>query len=179
LDIDAAARLRQTPEWQPSCRTRGHEVKRKRDAASAGLRYWLAAQLRFEEALALQRERQWPGALLQAGVAVECSLRSLWPADQAFDERHDLRGMLGGVACSSPRAIHERIQGLRAIWANDLRYLGRDAVVRRLRGLRRFAPQASDVVAEQAAEQAIGIARDVLTWAWREKWTSRSASNRF
>ena len=108
--------------------------------------YRYGALSRLKDAQALRTQECWAGAIYLAGRAVEGLLRSiLWRQTREQEIGHDLRQLLTkarslGVATSQDEnRILDSLNEIAVVWHNDLRFVGEDWLLRRLKRLGRHA----------------------------------------
>jgi hypothetical protein len=108
--------------------------------------YRYGALARIEDARALRDEKRWAGAIYLAGRAVEGLLRSLlWRETREQEIGHDLRQLLtkarslGVVTSEDETRILDSINEIAVIWHNDLRFVGGNWLLRRLKDLGRLS----------------------------------------
>ena len=101
---------------------------------------------RIGDARVLWDEERWAGTIYLAGRAVEGLLRSLlWRVTHEQEIGHDLRQLLtkarslGVVTSEDQTRILDSINEIAVIWHNDLRFVGGDWLVRRLKKLGRLS----------------------------------------
>lgn len=108
--------------------------------------YREGALARLEDARSLCAQKRWTGAIYLAGRAVEGLLRSLlWSRTREQEIGHDLRQLvtkarsLSVVNAQDETRILDSLNEIAVIWHNDLRFVGDDWLLRRLKPLGRLS----------------------------------------